>query len=82
MKIFLFELKKIAWTKKFLVVLIALVCSVAFLFIRNILFADYAQEQKNAEIALFIETSKSKDNTYTNEIERLGSDEELEEKKN
>ncbi|SHG30002.1 ABC transporter permease [Ornithinibacillus halophilus] len=78
MKLFLFELKKFAWTKKFLIILIALVCSVVFLFIRNVLFQDYAQEQKNEEIALFIETSSSKDSGYTSQLERLGNNEEVE----
>lgn len=81
MKLFLFEFKKIAWTRKFLVILIVLFISVAFLFIRNILFKDYAQEQKNAEIALFIETSTSKDNNFTHELEQLGDNEETEKKK-
>ncbi|MCG3421044.1 ABC transporter permease [Oceanobacillus jordanicus] len=80
MRVFLFELKKIAWTKKFLVILLILFCSVAFLFIRNSLFADYAQEQKMKELTLFIETSASHDFNYTNEIERFGSNEETERK--
>src|SRR5690554_1200571 len=77
MKLFLFELKKIAWTKKFLIILIILFCSVAFLFIRNGLFQDYAQEQKNEEIALFIETSRLKDNNYTSQLKRVGHDDEI-----
>ncbi|WP_042220702.1 ABC transporter permease subunit [Oceanobacillus manasiensis] len=80
MRLFLFELKKIAWTKKFLVILLILFCSILFLFIRNSLFADYAQEQKNEEIALFIETSSTKDFNYTNEIETIGSNEDTERK--
>lgn len=81
MKVFLFELKKIAWTKKFLIILIVLISAVAFLFIRNILFGDYAEEQKNAEVAFFIERSTSINSNYNRQLERLGSDEEIEGKK-
>lgn len=81
MKFFLFELKKIAWTKKYLIIIAVLICSVAFLFIRNVFFEEFAIEQRNKEIVFFIDTSTSKNNNYNRQLEQLDGDEEIEEKK-
>lgn len=81
MRLFLFELKKMAWNRKFFIILVALICAVGALFGRNLMFQDYADEQQKKEAAFFMERSTSINRSYDDLLERLGEDEEIEARK-
>lgn len=82
MRLFLFELKKIIWNRKFLYILAALLCAIGVLFGRNLMFQDYVDDQQKKEASLFLGRSMTNNNIYNDQLEkRGGEDAEIEEKK-
>src|SRR5690625_3598933 len=64
MKHFMFELKNLIFSKKFLITLAFLISAISTLFARNYLLQDYAFEQKDEEISSLIKFHRDKIYAY------------------
>ncbi|KGA96634.1 hypothetical protein AJ85_21590 [Alkalihalobacillus alcalophilus ATCC 27647 = CGMCC 1.3604] len=78
MRIFLFELKKVAWNQKCLVIFLLLIAAIVGLFFRNLFFQDYAHDQLMTEVTFYIETTEFKERMHKRALEQVGEGEKIE----
>ncbi|MDY0407899.1 hypothetical protein [Paracerasibacillus soli] len=78
MKLFLFEIKKLMWTKKYWIIFSVCIVAVVGLFVRNMLLQDYAVEEKRSEYNAYIKVSEMNETSYELQLKRVGKDEEIE----
>src|SRR5690625_6588036 len=65
MRHFVFEIKKLLFTKKFLIALCFIIAAISLLFIRNYTFQDYAAEIERKEIQRIVKFHRDVDYTLS-----------------
>lgn len=64
MRLFVFELRKLIFDKRFLYLTLLLIVGVCALFFRNVIFESYIETEEREKIESYIQTSQSYQRTY------------------